>query len=311
MWRNLFRKVLGVFGILFMVHMVFLGVHSSIFGRSYGVVAGKLTKIIPPGWKLMETVKDFTPENLYEHINGRAEFFLGYGVVQMTFATYIHERDAATFIDVSVYDMASPANAFGVYTAERPKVFQPVDVNRAGYRSGANIFIWKGPYYVRMITSDDSSRLQRINVELAQKLSNSLHDSGESLWGLNALPTVDRVPGSERYFLQDAMGLDFMTNTYMAQYRKNGTILRVFLSKTDNTTSAREVLRLYKEYGKQMGQGLKEIHRNGVVISLYDMGGSYDAIFQNGDVVAGVNSVNNPLLAVDMAYALWQHLNAY
>ena len=311
MWKNPFLKVLSLVVTILLFHVAFESVRSAAGDHSYGIVSQKLTKILPPGWKLMETIKHFTPENLYEHIDGRAEFFLAYGMVQMTFAAYTDPTETATFIDVCVYDMGHPRNAFGVFAAERPKVFHPMDVNRAGYRSGANLFIWKGSYYVRMIASDDSSRLQRFNIKLAKELSNSLYDSGESVWGLEVLPTIDRVPGSERYFRQDAMGLDFMANTYMARYHKNGAIVTVFLSKKDHSASAREVLRQYVVYVEQLGEGLKEVTRNGVVIHLCDMGGTYDAIFQKDDVVGGVNSVKDPVLAVDSAFEIWQHLNTY
>ncbi|UCG66990.1 MAG: hypothetical protein JSW12_08350 [Deltaproteobacteria bacterium] len=311
MWKNPFLKALSLVLIIFLFHGAFHSVRSAALDHSYESLSQKLTKILPPGWKLAEAIKHFTPENLYEHIDGRAEFFFAYGMVQMTFAAYTDPTETATFIDVCVYDMGHPSNAFGVFAAERPEVFHPIDVNRAGYLSGGNLFIWKGSYYVRMIASDDSSRLQRINMELAKELSDSLYDSGESLWGLEVLPTIDRVPGSERYFRQDAMGLDFMANTYMAQYRKNGVIVTVFLSKKDHYASARKVLRRYVLYVEQLGEGLKEVTRNGVVISLCDMGGTYDAIFQREDVVAGVTSVKDPVLAVDSAFEIWQHLNTY
>jgi hypothetical protein len=204
--------------------------------------------------------------------------------------------------------MGNPTNAFGVFSAERPKNFHPIDLPRAGYRSGANFFIWKGPYYVRMLASDDSSRLQRINGELAKKLSDALFDSGESVWGLDALPELDREPGSETYFRQDAMGLDFMRNTYMARYRKGGSSVTVFLAKKDRPASAREVLRLYLSYAEQFGEGLKEVSHNGAVITLCDMGGTYDALFQRGDIVGGVTAVKDPALAVDSAFELWRHL---
>jgi len=311
MWKNPFLKVLSLVVTILLFHVAFESVRSAAGDHSYGIVSQKLTKILPPGWKLMETIKHFTPENLYEHIDGRAEFFLAYGMVQMTLAAYTNPTETATFIDVCVYDMGYPSNAFGVFTAERPEVFHPMDVNRAGYRSGGNLFIWKGSYYVRMIASDDSSRLERINMELAKEITDSLYDSGESLWGLEVLPTIDRVPGSERYFRQDAMGLDFMVNTYMAQYRKNGVIVTVFLSKKHHSASAREVLRQYVLYAEQLGEGVKEVTRNGGVITLCDMGGTYDAIFQKEDVVAGVTSVKDPVRTVDSAFEIRQQLNRY
>ena len=148
-------------------------------------------------------------------------------------------------------------------------------------------------------------------MELAKELTESLHDSGEPLWGLGALPTIDRMPGSERFFRQDAMGLDFMTNIYMAQYRKSGAIVTIFLSKRDRASSAREVLRRYVAYVVQFGEGIEEITRDGIIISLCDMGGTYDAIIQKHDVVAGVISVKDRVLAVDSAFDLWQHLNTH
>jgi hypothetical protein len=308
--KYLFSKVLGLVSAIFLFHGAFLSAHSAARDPLYGILAQNLTKALPPGWKL-EAIEHFTPERLYEHINGRAEFFLAYGVVQMSFAAYTYPTDTATFIDVCLYDMGHPSNAFGVFTAERPKAFQPIDVNRAGYRSGGSLFIWKGCYYIRMIASDDSARLQRINMELAKELTESLHDSGEPLWGLGALPAIDRIPRSERYFRQDAMGLDFMTNTYMAQYRKSGVVVTLFLSKRDRPSSAREVLRRYVAYVVQFGEGIEEITRDGVMISLCDMGGTYDAIFQKNDVVAGVVSVKDRVLAVDSALDLWQHLNKH
>ena len=49
----------------------------------------------------------------------------------------------------------------------------------------------------------------------------------------------------------------------------------------------------------------------GIPDTVIGMGGTYDAIFQKDDVVAGVNSVKDPVLAVDSAFAIWQHLNTY
>jgi hypothetical protein len=157
-----------------------------------------LAQIVPPGWNLMKAVKRFMPKNLWQQIDGRAEFFLSYDMVQMTLAEYTDPSKAETFIDVSIHDMGNPSNAFGVFSAERQEDIHPVDLGREAYRSGANLFIWKGPYYVRMIASDDTQGLLKNNLALAERLMELLHDSGESVWGLETLPSVDRVTGSEQ-----------------------------------------------------------------------------------------------------------------
>ena len=62
----------------------------------------------------------FGPENLYEQINGRAEYYLAYDVIGMTFASFDKSTDNSIFINLSIYDMGTPTNAFGVFSGERP-----------------------------------------------------------------------------------------------------------------------------------------------------------------------------------------------
>ena len=281
---------------------------SGFCGEPGGHLPGILARIAPPRWNMRKAVKKFTSENLWDQINGRAEFFLSYDMVRMTFAGYTDSANPKAFIDVSIYDMGNPSNAFGVFSAERQEDITPVDLGREGYLFGANLFIWKGHYYVRMITSKDSPRLQKINRELAKKLVYSLDDSGESLWGLETLPKVDLVPGSERYFRRDAMGLDFMGNTYMAQYRKKGVLVSVFLLQKDQHSEAGEILARYAAYAGNFGKGAWKVKHHGVDITLCDMDGNYDVLFQKGGIVAGLTSIEDRKFAVDLALELWRLL---
>ncbi len=269
----------------------------------------ELARMAPRGWEPAGSVRRFSPENLWQQINGRAEFFLSYGMARMTFVIYERPLDPETFIEVSIYNMGNPTHAFGAFSAERQKDAAPVDLGRNGYRSGASLFLWKGAYYVRMIASEDDAVLQGNTLDLAEKMMGLLDDSGESVWGLEALPKQDRVPGSEQYFREDAMGIDFLRNTYMAQYRKKGVLVDLFLLKAKSAASAGSVLKQYTDYGNLFGEGSREIIRDGVMIILCDMGGSFDALFQKDTLVAGVVSVEERDLAIDSAVDIWRDLN--
>jgi hypothetical protein len=118
-------------------------------------LAGILSEITPAGWRMMAAAERFNPQNLWQRINGYAEFFLSYDMVQMIFAAYADPSNDEIFIEASIYDMGNPANAFGVFGAERQNDFPPIDLGREAYRSEASLFIWKGQYYVRMIASRD------------------------------------------------------------------------------------------------------------------------------------------------------------
>jgi hypothetical protein len=97
--------------------------------------------IRPKGWQLLGEVKQFTPETLYEQINGRASFFLAYDLKRMTYVSFVYGDETAKLINLSIYDMGTPTSAFGVFSAERSPGESALDLGRAGYRSDANYFI--------------------------------------------------------------------------------------------------------------------------------------------------------------------------
>jgi hypothetical protein len=87
---------------------------------------------VPDGWRIYGKVLRFVPANLYEHINGRAEFYLACNMVSVTSANFEKAGDEQ-FIHVSVYDMGTPTNAFGVFSAERREGEPPLALGRDAY----------------------------------------------------------------------------------------------------------------------------------------------------------------------------------
>jgi len=262
----------------------------------------------PKGWKLYDTVKQFTPENLYEHIDGRAEFYIAYDVKGLTFANFVKTDLNGPFVDLFIYDMGNPTNAFGVFSAEKSSDGVPVPFGRSAYRQGANYYIWKGQYYITVIGSETSTELEAIGKKLAEKASNALKDSGEDVWGLSAMPKKGRVAGTLKYVKTDALGLDFMKNTYMAKYRKADTDLSFFLSQKESEEEAGDVVNQYAEFAKQYGNGSEEMGIQGIHLTVCDMDGYYDVVFQKGTRVAGVLSVKEKEAAINTAVDMYNQL---
>ncbi|MDH4220425.1 MAG: hypothetical protein OEW23_16840, partial [Candidatus Aminicenantes bacterium] len=105
------------------------------------------SRLVPQGWAIYDQVGQFTADNLYERINGRAELYLAYDVVSLTTATFEDKTDIGRFIELSVFDMGNPTNAFGIFSVERFQGDPPLDLGRMSYHSGSNAYIWKGKYY--------------------------------------------------------------------------------------------------------------------------------------------------------------------
>ena len=272
-------------------------------------LSAKVAGLTLNGWEIYDEVLQFTAESLYEKINGRAEFYLAYDVIGMTFASFEKSSDDGHFIDLSIYDMGTPTNAFGVFSGERTKGVSPIDICREGYRAGANYYIWKGQYYIQIVASDTTDEFQRIGIDLDRKVTDFLLDSGEVVWGLNALPQMGLVPGSVQYFLVNAMSLDFMRNTYTAQYTKGDAVVTIFLSQRDSQEIAGATVEKYIEYANKYGKGVKRVTVDGVELVSCDMNGNYDVVFQKGNLVGGVSYVEEENLAIQVAIDLWRQLH--
>ncbi|MBW2635147.1 MAG: hypothetical protein JRE14_13680, partial [Deltaproteobacteria bacterium] len=124
--------------------------------------------LTPKGWQIFDEIKQFTPENLYEQINGRASFFLAYDMVKMTYASFVNSTNSEQFVDLSIYDMGTTTSAFGVFSSERSPGEPTINIGRLGYCSGANFFIWKGQYYIQIISSETTRVAQRLGMDLAR-----------------------------------------------------------------------------------------------------------------------------------------------
>jgi hypothetical protein len=267
-----------------------------------------LSRLVPQGWIIYDQVGKFTAENLYERINGRAELYLAYDVVSLTTATFEDKTDIGIFVEVSVFDMGSPTNAFGIFSVERFQGDPSLDFGRMSYCSDSNAYIWKGQYYITIVVSDSTEELKQISLDLASSVTVALIDSGEKVWGLEALPQDHLIADSVQYFKVDALGLDFMHNTYTAEYRKEETIIKAFISQQASSDAALSLVERYAEYSQEYGQGFKRAIKNGAEFLLCDMGGTFDVIFRKGRIVSGVISTDNQVRAMESAYDLWIQL---
>ena len=306
---NILKRILSLkLLVLTVVAMISIGSKGQIIAsQSLPVMVADST---PKGWEIFDEVKQFTPENLYGQINGRASFFLAYDMIRMTYVSFVNNDKASQFINLSIYNMATPTNAFGVFSAERSQGDSPLDLGRASYRADANYFVWKGQYYIQIISSEATDEFQRIGMDLARKVTDFLLDSGEQVWGLTALPLTDRMSESVQYFKVDAMGLDFMRNTYTATYHKANTLVTAFLSRQDSAESARATMVQYAKYAKKYGKGIDRLKAGKVELVSCDMGESYDVIYQKGRLIGGVSYVEDRDLAIRVAIEMWENLRS-
>ncbi len=70
-------------------------------------------------WKLLEPVRTFGPDNLYEEIDGEAELVLPYGMERLTVAVLGRTAKPGSEVRLELYRMASPRDAYGIWSQYR------------------------------------------------------------------------------------------------------------------------------------------------------------------------------------------------
>jgi hypothetical protein len=269
---------------------------------------GGLSKIVseatPKGWELYEEVLQFSPENLYEQINGRAELFLSYNVVSLTYATFDKKDEPGLSIYLSIYEMDSVLNAFGVFSVERTVGAPEIQLGREAYQSGANLYLWKGQYYVKAISSDSGRLARDAALGIVQEVAQQLRDAGEEIWASRVFPSEGLVRDSLKYFLVDAMGLDFMQNTFTAHYRMDGSEIRAFISRRASEAGVLSALQGYTGFAERYGRGVERTPRRGAELLVCEMKEGYDVVTTKGIYLLGVTAVPELALAIEAAEKL-------
>ncbi|HAM52078.1 MAG TPA: hypothetical protein DCP92_15835, partial [Nitrospiraceae bacterium] len=101
------------------------------------------------GFRQLGQPQNYTKENLYEHVDGHAEYFIGAGFMALTVRDYISEDSKATApeIETEVFDMGKSIQAFGVLADESGENPAAVSVGTVGFKTSSGVNFIEGRYY--------------------------------------------------------------------------------------------------------------------------------------------------------------------
>ncbi len=253
-------------------------------------------------------VRTFGPDTLYEKINGKAQLYHSYNFAELLFTTYAAGEDAG--IDLYVYDMGQPDNAFGIYRTEQGDGGEPADVGRNGYLSGSSVFFWKGKYYVNLLAAGvepgheseggDNSDLREIALKLARAVADALPEADQSLWADKVLPAENRVPDTFEFRKSDVFGLSFLHDVFTAQYAIGDGELTLFVMRNDNPQQAAETFEQYKAFAGRYGKVLDVAEIDGATVMTSESIGTYDVIFVKDTYLGGATAAEDLQTARDL-----------
>ena len=190
-----------------------------------------------PGWSLVTDREHYEADNLWEYINGQADFFIDYGFVRVDTAEYQNDQESSSVV-LEVYRMGRPQEAFGIFAAERTRDDRPFEIGAGAYL-GANILgFWQAELYVKLTSFDEGPAIERLLIGMAEEISSRIPGQRRELETLLLFPEEGRVEASERFIPKNFLGQPYLSDAYRVDFTYDGQQLQLFAIETGSPSEA-------------------------------------------------------------------------
>lgn len=261
-----------------------------------------------PGWKLKERPERYSPEKLFEAINGGADRFLAYGFEELARATYA--PDGIPYPEesvIEVYQMSTPLAAFGVYSLEATSCDPPEQAPGPGCSRRSDRVAYQGSVFLKLTTYADSPAGRQELARLAQAVLKKVRGEAAVPAAFGRFPAELGAPISHQAYLAETVQHDLpgFGAAYRADYDTDATHLSLYLRALPDpaiaaTTFAAAQKAMVIDAGSP-GQPLVGVGDEGVVVPTED-GVSF--LFRQGTDLAGGAGLKDAAAALAAARTL-------
>jgi hypothetical protein len=205
------------------------------------------------GWTVDQNIETFDANNLYERINGAAEGYLLFDFRELSVFVYNQSKGGAEapYITIQIYRHATPADAFGVYAAERPSETNFVNIGAEGYQEGTMLNFLVDSLYVKMESPSSSGEVAETIGQIAGKLAQSINSKAQMPVALQSFPAENKVAHSEQYISKSFLGHEFLQHAFTSEYQVSGKKYSVFIIDAGTPDAAKNMLDSYYRFTGQ------------------------------------------------------------
>lgn len=197
------------------------------------------------GWKGPEEILVFSPETLYDYINGAADLYLKYDFQELQVGEYQGPEKAS--IAIELYRHRTPTLAFGIYSQERSPTAEYLPIGIQGYREEGMLIFISGNYYVKISGVNLKGKDAEILPPLGARVAKNLGSRGSLPSALAAFPENGRKKNSEKFIAKNFLGYAFLSDGFTADYELAGKRFKLFIIEGNSPSRCREMLQQYLE----------------------------------------------------------------
>ncbi len=274
-----------------------------------GEAAIPLSNYLPTELTALSAAEAFGPDTLSDKIDGKAELYLDSGFVSLHCQRFAYASDANTWIEVFVYDMGALRNAYAVYSAQRREDAKDLALGAYGYRTANSLFFVRGNYYVELVASTDGEKTMSDLEAFARGLAGDIRAGTDTIPELDMLPGDGLVKGSVALQIRNGLGFEPFTNLVVGAYRVDDMEASAFVARRDTPADAAALAKAYCDFLVANG-GARDWTKVKIPnVKLYNMFGTYEAVFGDDRIVAGVHQAPTKAMAEQLAVELYARIH--
>jgi hypothetical protein len=238
------------------------------------------------GWKLTIEETVYTPNNLWDVIDGAADLFLEYNFVDLHIGRY--QKSADLEIKVELYRHKSAVDAFGMYSQERYPDYHFIDLGTQGYVEKGALNFLCGDYYIKISTVQSEKAAQDGLMTIGEALEKRLKRTKSWPSLIAAFPTQGKQANTEQYVARNFLGYSFFNNVFTVSYN-DGNALKAFIIRLGSPGEASETIDTYLATLPKEGKSKTEGGRtrvgdphNGIITFILDQNTIYGVLGAGG-----------------------------
>lgn len=266
-----------------------------------------LINFLPVGFKPLSEIELYNAENLYEKINGKAPLYTESGFRKLLTQRFVSKNDPNQVMELYLYDMAAPENAFSVYSTQRRAnaIIDSLFPSSFGYKTRNAFYFIRGKYYIELVGFTESAALIKAIKETAQKIDTQLPaDKSGEITELNLFPQENFVQGSIKLYLTNAFGTESLNRTFTAQYKIGNQTLTAFLSKRADSKDAAAIAQSYRKFLIDNGLNAKKAINQTLDGAVFDFDGTTEIVTTAGNFIIGIHEADDQNSAEKLAIEL-------
>jgi len=249
----------------------------------------------------------FDSETLSDKIDGKAELYLSSGFVKLSTRRFARKADPKNWLELFIYEMGDPTNAFSVYSSQKRKDSRPVELGVSAYATEDAFFFANGPKYFEIIgaSKDLADEMTTLARNLMEKEPQYAGQQTES----SLFPPESLDDSSISLHMSDVFGFSMLDRVYTASYATESAQVTAFLSKRQSAEEAADLAAAYGRFLVENG-GSEAGEIPGTPGSkIYKVYDTYELVLHKGKFFAGTHEADNLESATDVASRIYRKLD--